>query len=103
MKIQLQKFTKEKNGILLAGAIAITFIFLSSLIWLIGAVIVNKTFDAFQPWFAQADPRALVLSQNAVNAYGIAIIPVDILLLVWWGLSAQKKDSQDSPMTPYLS
>lgn len=92
-----RNFRKNSEGILLAGAIAITFIILSSMVWLAGAVIVNKTFDAFQPWFAISDPRALALAQSAVNAYGVSIVIVDCLLLLWWGLSSQKSESQEYP------
>lgn len=100
-KMKISHFMKDTQGILLAGAIAITFIFLSSLIWILGALIVNKTFDAFQPWFAISDPRALVVAQNAITAYGVSIIPVDGALMLWWFLSAQKKESQESPSYPY--
>jgi hypothetical protein len=96
-----QSFVKDQKGILLAGAIAITFIILSSIVWLCGALIINKTFDAFMPWLTVADPRALVLSQNALNAYGVSIVITDIAFLVWWGLSASKRESQESPMMPY--
>jgi hypothetical protein len=99
--MKLRNFKKDNKGILLVGAIAITFIFLSSIVWLAGAIVVNRTFDAFQPWFAISDPRALVLAQNAVNAYGVSIVITDVCFLIWWGLSAQKKESQESPMMPY--
>lgn len=99
--MKLSTIRKDNRGILLAGAIAISFIIMSSIIWLAGALIVNRTFDAFQPWFAISDPRALITAQNAVNAYGVSIIIVDLLFLLWWGLSAQKKESVESSAMPY--
>jgi hypothetical protein len=96
-----RSFVKDNSGILLQGAVAITFIILSSIIWLAGALIVGRTFDAFQPWFAISDPRSLILAQNAVNAYGVSIIITDVCFLIWWGLSAQKKESVESSYVPY--
>ena len=65
---------------------------------MIGALIVNRTFDALAPYFAVGDPRALIAAQNAVNAYGVSIVVIDILFLVWWGISAQRVESEESPM-----
>ena len=52
--------------------LAIAFIISSSLIWLVGALIVNQTFDALTPYFF-GDPR-VVGAQNAVNVYGVVIV-----------------------------
>lgn len=99
--MRTRNFRQNQEGIILPLAIAISFIIMSSIIWLVGALIVGKTFDAFAPWFAISDPRALIVAQNAVNAYGVSIIVVDILFLVWAGLSAQKRESQESSAMPY--
>jgi hypothetical protein len=96
-----QKLLRNRSGMIVSGIIAIVFIFLSSLIWLMGALVLNKTFDAFGPWFAISDPRALIVSQQAMTAYAISIVIVDVLLLVWWGLSSQKRESQESPGQTY--
>lgn len=93
----MRNFIKDTKGIILPGIIAISFIIMSSIIWLCGALIVNRVFDAFQPWYAISDPRALTVSQSALQAYSISIIVVDCLLLLWWGLSAFKTESQESP------
>lgn len=93
----LRDFRSNQSGIVVVGVIAIVFIVFSSLIWLVGALIVNRTFDALAPYFAVGDPRALVTAQNAVNTYGVMIVVVDILLLVWWGISAQRVESEESP------
>jgi hypothetical protein len=87
----------DTHAIILPAIIAITFIFLSSIIWLIGALIVNRTFDSLLPYIMQCDPRVLAISQSALNAYAVVIVIVDVGLLVWWGLSAQKKESVESP------
>lgn len=94
----MKNFVKNTKGIILPGVIAISFLFMSSIIWLCGALIVNRVFDAFQPWYAVSDPRALAVSQTALNAYAVSIVVVDVLLLVWWGLSAFKTESQESPV-----
>lgn len=96
-----RSFRSNKRGIVLAGVIAIIFIVLSSIVWLVGALIVNRTFDGLASTFAECDPRVLTLSQNAVNAYAVSIVVVDVLLLVWWGLSAQKKEVVDEPAGYY--
>jgi hypothetical protein len=93
---QLRRFHRDRSGIVYQGVIAVSFIFLSSIIWLVGALIVNKTFDAFIPWFAISDPRALIVGQTAVNAYGVSIVVTDVCFLVWWFLSAQKVESVES-------
>lgn len=94
---KLADFIMDESGILLEGIIAIVFIVCSSLIWLVGALIVNQTFDALLPYFLVGDPRALVTAQSAVTNYGIVIVVVDALLLVWWGISAQRVESEESP------
>ena len=92
----LRDFRNNTQGIVLVGVIAIVFIISSSLIWLVGALIVNRTFDALAPYFAVGDPRALVTAQSAVNTYGVVIVVVDVLLLVWWGISAQRVESEET-------
>jgi len=95
---KLKRFVGDRRGIVAVGVLAIVFIISSSLIWLVGALIVNRTFDALAPYFAVGDPRALITAQNAVNIYGVVIVVVDVLLLVWWGISAQRVESQETPM-----
>jgi hypothetical protein len=90
-----QNFLSDRRGIVTAGIVAICFIFLSSILWLVGALIVNRTFDAFLPLFNDSDPRALLTGQHAVNAFGVSIVVIDVLLLVWWGLNAQRVESQE--------
>jgi hypothetical protein len=90
-----QSFLSDKRGIALVGVVAVAFIFVSSIIWLAGALVVNRTYDAFAPIFARMDVESQIISQHAVNAYGVSIVVVDVLLLVWWGLSAQKVESQE--------
>ncbi|MFA5365678.1 MAG: hypothetical protein WC325_10910 [Candidatus Bathyarchaeia archaeon] len=86
---------KDDSGIIFEGVIAITFIILSSIVWLCCALFVNRVFDAFIPTLLTCDPRALATSQTAVNAFGVSIVIVDVMFLVWWGLSAQKVESQE--------
>jgi hypothetical protein len=97
----MRNFRSNKRGIVLAGVIAIIFIVLSSIVWLCGALIVNRTFDGLAGIIAECDPRVLALSQGVLNAYAVSIIVVDVLLLVWWGLSAQKKEVVDEPAGYY--
>ncbi len=94
---KLRSIIDDEHGILMVGILAVTFIISSSIIWLVGALIVNSTFDALVPYFPVSDPRALATAQNAVAAYGVVIVVVDVLLLVWWGVSAQRVESQESP------
>jgi hypothetical protein len=97
----MRDFRSNKSGIVLAGIIAIIFIVLSSIVWLVGALIVNRTFDGLLPTLQECDPRVLALSQGVLTAYAVSIIVVDVLLLVWWGLSAQKKEVVDEPAGYY--
>jgi len=92
----LKAFIRDENGILMEGIIAIVFIISSSLIWLVGALVVNRVFDTFVPYFVPLDPRALATAQNAVTTYGVVIVCVDILLLVYWGISAQRVESEET-------
>jgi hypothetical protein len=93
-----KRFIEDKRGIVAVGVLAIAFIISSSMIWLVGALIVNQTFDALVPYFPAGDPRGLYAAQNAVNMYGVMIVVVDVLFLVWWGISAQRVESEESPM-----
>jgi hypothetical protein len=86
---------KDDSGIIFEEVIAITFIVLSSIVWLCCALFVNRVFDAFIPILVTCDPRALATSQTAVNAFGVSIVIIDALLLVWWALSAQRVESQE--------
>ena len=91
-----QSFLGDRRGIIAVGIVAICFIFLSTFLWLIGALIVNRTFDAFVPLFNDSgEPRTLLTGQHAVNAFGVSIVIIDVLLLVWWALSAQRVESQE--------
>jgi cellulose biosynthesis protein BcsQ len=93
----LNRLLHDNSGIIFAGVVAVTFIFLSSLIWLACALIVNRVFDGFYPILLDCDPRALATSQSALNAFGVSIVVVDVMFLVWWGLSSQRIESQESP------
>lgn len=95
--MNLRKFRDDKRGIVLAGIIAISFIILSSIIWLAGALAVNMTFDELSPIIAECDPHVAITAQNAVNAYGVSIVVIDVLLLIWWALVAQKREVVDEP------
>jgi len=97
LKRFLQRFMGDRSGIIFAGVVAITFIVLSSIVWLACALIVNRTFDGFLPILLECDPRALATSQMALNAFGVSIVVVDVMFLVWWGLSSQKVESQEMP------
>jgi hypothetical protein len=99
--MKLRSFRNDKRGIIIAGIIAITFIILSSIVWLVGALIVNRFFDALLPTMLLCDPQVLIVNQNAVNAYGISIIPVDVCFLIWWAVSAQKKEVVEEDVSPY--
>ena len=97
MRTFLKQFKAHCQGIILVGIIAITFIILSSIIWLVLALVVNRVFDGLMPIYLTCDPRALATGTNALNAFGVSIVVVDIMFLVWWGLSAQKKGSREDP------
>lgn len=95
---KIKELIKDSKGIILEGVIAISFIFFSSLIWLIGEIVIHRTYDAMVPtFFDQIDPRGLALVDNYINAYAVSIIIVDALLLLWWGLSTQKHETQEYP------
>lgn len=91
-----KKLRQNNQGIVLAGIIAITFIVLSSMIWVVGAIIVSRFNDGFLPFMTSlGDPRVTTVASMAMTAYGWAIVPVDVGLIVWWALSASKKESQE--------
>lgn len=94
----MRNFRADKKGIVLAGIIAIVFIILSSIVWLAGALIVNLTYDNLLPVMEECDDRVPLIAEHALNAYGVSIVVIDVLLLVWWGLSAQKREVVTEPM-----
>lgn len=93
----MRNILKDKRGIILAGIIAIVFIVLSSIVWLCGALIVSLTYDELSPIMAECDERVPIIAEHVLTAYGVSIVFIDVLLLVWWGLSAQKVSSIDEP------
>lgn len=97
MRKFLKRFLRNKRAIILPGIIAIIWIILSSITWLAGAVIVSRTYDQLQGTIEECNPMVAVISNNALNAYGISIIVLDILFIVWWALSAQRVESQEVP------
>lgn len=101
LKQTFKKFMQNRKGIVFEGIIAISFIFFSSIIWLIGALVVNQVFDALMPWFDICDPRALAAAQTNLTAYGVSVVIVDALFIVWWGLSVFKSGSRESPAGEY--
>ena len=92
----LRNFRDNRSGIVLIGLICIVFIVTSSLIGLVGALAVNRIADALSP-FTSGDIRATALVETARNAYILSIVLVDITLLVYWAVSAQRKESQEQP------
>lgn len=95
--MKLRSFKNNKSAMVLPAIIAIVFIFFSSMIWLMGALIISLTHDNLASIIAVCDPRVGGVASNVLNAYGVCIIVVDVLLVVWWGLSAQRKESQEEP------
>lgn len=92
----LKQFRNDKSGIVLVGLICITFIMCSSLIGLVGALAVNKVADALTP-FVSDNTEALNVVTNARNSYIIGVVLVDLSLLGYWAVSAQRKESVESP------
>jgi len=96
----LRDFKDNKQGIVLVSLIVIVFITVSSIIGIVGALAVNKIADDVVamniPGFSNSI-QALNLVQTARNAYIVAIVLVDILLLIYLFVSAQRKETQDSP------
>ena len=62
-----------------------------------GALAVNRIADAVLPLVGGNSVSALNLIQNARNAYIVAIVLADVCLLIYWGVSAQRKERQESP------
>jgi hypothetical protein len=97
---KLGDFFRNQQGIIIQGVIAVSFIIMSSIVWLCGLLITNRVFDALAPWFAISDPRALILAQTCLNAYAVSILITDGCLIVWWYLSAFKVESIESSSIP---
>ena len=95
---KLSQFINDTSGIIFEGVIAVSFIIMSSMVWLCGEVIVSRVFDGFLPILNLCDPRGLAMVQMYLNAYGVSIVIVDVLFIVWWGLAAGKSESQESPL-----
>jgi hypothetical protein len=98
----LRDFQNNKEGFATVVAVTIVFVICSSLIWLVGALIVNKVFDGLSPMFAVADPRALITAQTALNMYAVMIVVVDGLLILWCFISAGRVESRETPGGVYF-
>ena len=101
----LRDFKDNKQGIVLVSLIVIVFITVTSIIGLVGALAVNKIADDVVamniPGFSN-NIQALNLVQTARNAYIIAVVLTDVMLLVYWAVSAQRKESQEQPAGVYF-
>jgi len=91
---------EDKRGILMQGIIAVVFITASTLLWLICALILNRVADSMSA-YTSADPHVALISANTVNTFGVVIVVVDGLLILWWGLSAFRKERQEIPSSTY--
>jgi hypothetical protein len=89
-----RNFRENNQGIVLVGLIAIIFIICSSIIGIVGALAVNQVGDAMAQY--ATDIRASNLITSCRNVYIVSVVLVDVLLLVWWGVSAQEKDPDAS-------
>ena len=92
----MQSFLHDKSGIVLVSIVAITFIITSSIIGLVGALAVNQVADALTPYMG-SDVRATNLVLTCRNAYIVSIVLADIMLIIWWAVSAQRRESQENP------
>jgi hypothetical protein len=90
----------DKKGFVLVSAIAITFIFVTSIVGLVGALSINRIADAVQPYLG-SDVRAINLVEQCRNAYIVSVVLADVMLIIWWGVSAQRRESQESPRAYY--
>ena len=96
LKQLFNDFRNDRRAILLEGLLAVAFIGASSIIGVIGALMINRIADAVQPFIAD-NVDALGVVESARNTYIIGVVLTDIALLVYWGVSAQRKERQSSP------
>ena len=91
-----RNFKRNTEGLVLVSIIAIVFLFCINIIGLVGALTVNQIADAVTPDVG-SDVRAYDLVQNCRNVYIVTVVLADVLMLVWWAVSAQRKESQEAP------
>ena len=92
----MRNLIHDTSGIILVSVVAITFIITSSIIGLVGALCVNQVADALTPYMG-SDVRAINLVETCRNAYIVSIVLADIMLIIWWAVSAQRRESQENP------
>jgi hypothetical protein len=96
MKAVVKELFGDSSGIILVSIIAVTFILTSSIIGLVGALCVNQIADALTPYLG-SDVRATNLVLTCRNAYIVSIVLADVMLIIWWAVSAQRRETQESP------
>lgn len=91
-------FKKDKHGIVLVALIVIVMITSANILGIIGALMVNRVADALTPFLGGSNTQALTVVTNARNAYIVGIVLVDICLIIYLAVSAQRKESQETPI-----
>ena len=93
---QLNRFRKNNQGIVLVVVVVITFVISCDIIGLVGALATSRVADALTP-FVGSNVRALAVINNARNAYIVGLVVLNISLIAYLFISAQRKESQESP------
>jgi hypothetical protein len=91
-------FKDNKEGFVLVSVICIVLIFSIAIIGLVGLLSVNRIADAVAP-FVVGDIRATNLVAQCRTSLVVGIVLSIVLVIVYWAVSAQRRESQESPQT----
>jgi uncharacterized BrkB/YihY/UPF0761 family membrane protein len=93
-------FRRNQKALVLVSIVAIVLVFAIAIIGLVGMLSANKIADAILPYMG-SDIRASNLVQECRNALAISVVLSIVMVLIWWGVSAQRRESQEAPLPYY--
>ena len=96
----MRNFRRNQTGLVLVSIVAITLVFALAIIGLVGMLSANRIADAITPYMGP-DVRATNLIQECRNALAVSVVLSIVMVLVWWAVSAQRRESQENAM-PYF-
>jgi uncharacterized membrane protein len=86
----------NKEGFVLVSVISITLIFCIAIIGLVGMLSVNRIADAVAPFLGH-DVRAANIVAQCRTSLVVGVVLSIVMVMVYWAVSAQRRETQESP------
>jgi uncharacterized membrane protein len=86
----------NKEGFVLVSVVCITLIISIAIIGLVGMLSVARIADAVAPFLGH-DVRAANLVAQCRTSLVVGVVLSIVMVLVFWAVSAQRRETQESP------